>query len=125
MGVRVHLCGRLAIEWNGERLEDALPGRQGRLLFAFLVLHRERPVRRDELLEVLWPDGGPPASGDGALAPPLSRLRKTLGPDRLRGRDELALALPADASIDWEQLGDLVSTAGDQAASQDWDRALG
>ena len=49
MGPRVHLCGRLQVEWDGERLEAAIPGRQGRLLFAYLTLHRERPVRRDEL----------------------------------------------------------------------------
>jgi DNA-binding SARP family transcriptional activator len=51
MRARVHLCGRLEVAWDGERLEGALPGRQGRLLFAFLTLHRERLVRRDELVE--------------------------------------------------------------------------
>ena len=55
---------------GGERLEDALPGNQGRLLFAYLVLHRDRPVRRDELLEVLW-------SGDVA---PVGPRRRALVP---------------------------------------------
>ena len=57
---RIHLCGRLVVEWDGERLERDLPGRQGRLLFAYLVLHRERPVRRDELIEALWSEEGRP-----------------------------------------------------------------
>src|SRR5688572_33346002 len=38
------------------RSDAGLPGRQGRLLLAFLTLHRDRLVRRDELVEALWPD---------------------------------------------------------------------
>jgi len=34
----------------GEQREAAFRGRQGRLLFAYLALHRGRPVRRDELV---------------------------------------------------------------------------
>ncbi len=48
---RISLCGRLSVELEGARPE--LPGRQGRLLFAYLVLQRGRPVRRDELVEAL------------------------------------------------------------------------
>ena len=99
---RIHLCGRLVVEWDGERLERDLPGRQGRLLFAYLVLNRDRPVRRDELIEALWSEEGPPPTGDSLLAPPLSRLRKAIGASRLEGRGELSLALPDDAWIDWE-----------------------
>ena len=99
---RIHLCGRLVVEWDGERLERDLPGRQGRLLFAYLVLSRDRPVRRDELVEALWSEEGPPPTGDSLLAPPLSRLRKAIGASRLEGRGELSLALPPDTWIDWE-----------------------
>src|SRR5215203_1908770 len=102
MGARVHLCGRLQVEWDGERLEEGLPGRQGRLLFAFLVLHRERLVRRDELVEALWSEEGPPPGGDALLRSPLSRLRSALGPGRLEGRGELAIRFPPDAWIDRE-----------------------
>jgi DNA-binding SARP family transcriptional activator len=65
---RVHVGGRLQVEWDGERLEDALPGRQGRLLFVYLTLHRDRPVRRDELVEALW-SAAPPSDGDAPAAP--------------------------------------------------------
>ncbi len=98
---RIHLCGRLVVELAGRRVEDALPGRQGRLLVAYLVLHRHRPVRRDELVEALWGGEGRPPSA-AALGPPLSRLRKVLGPDRLEGRAELRLVLEDDAWVDWE-----------------------
>src|SRR3954454_6172434 len=99
---RIELCGRLLVEIDGEALQGALPGRQGRLLFAYLVMHRSRPVRRDELVEALWAEDGQPASGDALLRPPLSRLRKALGPGRLEGRGELMLVLPPDTWVDWE-----------------------
>src|SRR3982750_1889469 len=99
---RIELCGRLLVEIDGEGLQGALPGRQGRLLFAYLVLNRDRPVRRDELVDALWSEDGHPESADSLLRPPLSRLRKALGPGRLEGRTELTLVLPDDAWIDWE-----------------------
>src|SRR4051812_1463293 len=99
---RIELCGRLLVEIDGEELHGALPGRQGRLLFAYLVINRNRPVRRDELVEALWAEDGQPASGDALLRPPLSRLRKALGPGRLEGRGELALVLPDHTVVDWE-----------------------
>ena len=101
MGTRIELCGQLAVEIEGTRIEGSLRGRQGRLLLAYLVLNRHRPVRRDELVEALWSDAGAPEGGDG-LAPPLSRLRRALGDGRLVGRSELTLVLPGDAWVDWE-----------------------
>lgn len=98
----VTLCGRLTVTWGGDELGESLPGRQGRLLFAYLTLNRGRPVRRDELVEALWADEGLPSGGEALLAPPLSRLRKALGPGRLDGRSELALTLGEHAWIDWE-----------------------
>src|SRR3954468_16835635 len=99
---RIELCGRLLVEIDGEGLQGALPGRQGRLLFAYLVLNRDRPVRRDELVDALWSENGHPESAEELLRPPLSRLRKALGPGRLEGRTELSLVLPDHAWIDWE-----------------------
>ena len=64
--------------------------------------HRDRPVRRDELAEALWSGKGAPPAYESLLAPPLSRLRKALGPGVLEGRSELQLILPEDAWIDWE-----------------------
>jgi DNA-binding SARP family transcriptional activator len=127
MQTRVHLCGHLEILWDGERLEAALPGRQGPLLFAYLTLHRGRPVRRDELIDALWSDEGPPPDGDGLLRPLLSRLRRALGDGRLEGRAELRLVFPDDAWIDWEfarealRAGRVSHGSGDHAAG--WEHA--
>jgi DNA-binding SARP family transcriptional activator/tetratricopeptide (TPR) repeat protein len=108
------------VELQGRRLEDTLRGRQGRLLFAYLALNRDRPVRRDELAEALWSGKGAPPAYESLLAPPLSRLRKALGPGVLEGRSELQLILPADAWIDWEIAPKQVKRARETG---DWDAA--
>src|SRR4051794_21379954 len=117
---RIELCGRLLVEIDGEELHGALPGRQGRLLFAYLVMNRNRPVRRDELVEALWAEDGQPASGDALLRPPLSRLRKALGPGRLEGRTELTLVLPGDAWVDWEVAHDALARTRAALGSNDF-----
>src|SRR5262249_31537034 len=59
LSLRIQVCGRVAIERDGQRLEGALPGRQGRLIFVYLVAHRLRPLTRDELADALWGDAPP------------------------------------------------------------------
>src|SRR5688500_6973436 len=119
---RISLCGRLSVELEGRPVE--LPGRQGRMLIAFLLLHRDRPVRRDELVEALWPDSEPPG-GSEALAPPLSRLRKAMGAERIVGRGELTLVLPEDAWVDWEVAHDAMRRAAAALGAEDWRAAWG
>src|SRR3954453_6334810 len=120
---RIQLCGRLIVELQGRRLEDSLRGRQGRLLFAYLALNRDRPVRRDELAEALWSGRGAPPRYESRPAPPLSRLRKALGPGVLEGRSELQLNLPEDAWIDWEIVHERLKTARAAAPQEAWDAA--
>src|SRR2546423_14487529 len=98
---RIELCGRLLVEIDGEGLHEKLPGRQGRLLFAYLVLNRGRPVRRDELVDALWSENGQPESAEALLRPPLSRLRKALRPGRPEGRARLTLVLHGGAEAHW------------------------
>ena len=90
-GARIQLCGHFVAEIDGTRFEDALPGRRGRLLFAYLILNRIRPLPRDELLMAGWGDDVPAEAGN-ALSVLLSKLRHGLGPDRLRGRTEIGRA---------------------------------
>lgn len=78
--LRLQLCGPLAIEHAaGVIREQALAGRQGRRLWAYLVLERHRPVGRDELAEALWGDDAPDA-WDASLNALVSRLRTVLRP---------------------------------------------
>ncbi|MFL5862738.1 MAG: ATP-binding protein [Solirubrobacteraceae bacterium] len=99
--VHIHLCGHLRLAVSGAARELELRGRQGRLLFAYLVLNRGRPVPRDALVEALWGEEGLPPS-EGALAPILSRLRRAVHPARVEGRDSVALVLPEPAWVDVE-----------------------
>ncbi|MGH2918180.1 MAG: AfsR/SARP family transcriptional regulator [Solirubrobacteraceae bacterium] len=119
---QVQLCGGFAVEIEGRRLEAGIRGRQARLLFSYLALHRQRPVRREELIEALWLDE-PPASPDNALSSLVSRLRKALGHGTIRGRSELWLELPADASVDIESAFEEVQRAEDALERSGWEEA--
>jgi DNA-binding SARP family transcriptional activator len=120
-GTRIQLCGRFLVEIEGRRLDEALPGRQGRLLFGYLVVVRPRPTRREVLTELLWP-GRPPEAGDASLRPLLSRMRRVLG-EQLQGRSELGLDLPLDSHIDVEILGRRLHEAESAIALGRWEAA--
>lgn len=93
-------------------------------MFAYLVANRPRPIARDELKDVLWTNDIPPAH-DSALSGVLSRLRHALGPDIIRGRTEISLALPADAWIDLEAAGEAIHRAECAVESAAWTEAWG
>jgi predicted ATPase/DNA-binding SARP family transcriptional activator len=119
----IRLCGPLMVEIGGRRLERALPSRQGRLLFAYLVLQRERAVSRDELIDALWP-GRAPASPESLLTGLLSRLRRVLGPGVLEGRSQLSVRLVPDAWIDVEVAAHAAARAHEALATGDPGEAL-
>ena len=79
----------------------ALRGRQVRLLLAYLLLNRLRPVGREELIGALWPEDAP-QSQDAALRTLLSRLRSALGTGSVSGRSDLMLVLPEPVWVDFE-----------------------
>jgi SARP family transcriptional regulator, regulator of embCAB operon len=120
--MRIQLCGRLVVRRGEQQIEHELPGRQGRLLFAYLAANRLRRIARSELTGALWP-GEPPAAADSALRALLSKLRATLGRDTLDGRADIRLVLPADAWIDLEAAAAAVHRAESAVALGDWKRA--
>ncbi len=97
---RVQLCGAFAVELSGRRVDKALPGRQGRLLFAYLAVSLQ-PVQRETLVDVLWGDS-PPAGAAAALNVLISKVRAAVGPGLLRGRTELSMTLPHPTYVDVE-----------------------
>ncbi|HEV7807148.1 MAG TPA: AAA family ATPase [Solirubrobacteraceae bacterium] len=119
---RVQLCGEIIVQIDGRRLERGLGGRQSRMLLAYLVLHRTRAIRRDELIEALWPANAP-ADPAGGLNTLVSRLRRALGAGVLHGRSELRLCLPAGADVDVETAASAVSRAEIALERFDWDIA--
>jgi len=105
--VKVFLAGRIAVEVNGAVVEERhFPGRQGRLLFAYLVAEHGRPVPRHELADVLWGDA-PPPTWEKALSVLVSKLRSVLAESGLDGTRALTasfgcyqLDLPEGAWVD-------------------------
>jgi DNA-binding SARP family transcriptional activator len=121
-GTHVQLCGRLVVELRGVRVEQRLPSRQGRILFAYLALQRPRSVARDELIEAIW-GGSAPADHAKALTVLLSKLRAVLGPDVLVGRGDVRLELPPGARVDAEQAILAAHRAESAMVQEDWVRA--
>jgi SARP family transcriptional regulator, regulator of embCAB operon len=121
--VRIQICGTLAIERDGQRLDAELPGRQGRMLFAYLVVNRHRHVPRDEVAEALWREPDPGAI-DTRLNPLLSKLRRVFGTDTVDARSAVRLCLPI-AWVDLEAATEAIHRAESSVAQQDWPRAWG
>lgn len=128
--LRVYLAGRMYLE-DSEAVVDqqAFPGRQGRLAFAYLVCERGRLVSRTELVDLLWPRD-PAAAVDTAVSAIISKLRGLLTRVGLRGVDALSsaggcyeLRLPAHTWVDVEAASDAIHEAetalrrGDAAAA--------
>jgi len=119
--VRVQLCGRFAFTVDGVAVHPALPGRRARLLLAYLAAHRERPVDRAQLLDVLYPDGGPSVAASVNVT--LSKVRALIAPAEIAGRGELQLRLPPGAIVDVERALESVHEAESALAKRDWHRA--
>ncbi len=118
----VQVCGRFVVELGGRRVEQRLPSRQGRALFAYLVLHRAHALGRDELIDAIW-DDAPPRNPAPALTVLLSKLRAAVGADVLVGRGRVHVALPPAARVDVEEALAAVHGAESAVARDDWRRA--
>src|SRR4051812_18809492 len=121
---RIQLCGRLVVELDGRRVEDELPGAKGRLLFAYLVLNRDRRMSRDELLRAVY---GEEASPDRhpSLSVLFSKLRGVIGQELLAGRSEIELVLPRDAFVDVEAAREALHRAESHVAAGEWAESWG
>src|SRR6185503_14802242 len=122
MGWVIRLCGPMGVELGGRSVGSLLPGRQGRLLFAYLILNRDRDCGRPELIDLLWPEQ-PPAAADTALSALLSKLRKALGEGALAGRSELRFVPGADIEVDLELAARAAARAESAVDAHDWAEA--
>ena len=123
--LKVFLAGRVAVETDGGVIDEELfPGRQGRLLFAYLVAEQGRPVPRDELAEALWGEA-PPATWDKALTVIVSKLRGLLAERGIDGANALTgafgcyrLVLPEGTWVDVIVAANAVQRGGGSARSR-------
>jgi DNA-binding SARP family transcriptional activator len=110
--------GSLCIESDGAVIrESEFPGRQGRLLFAYLVCAEGRPVERETIVDLLWP-AAPPAAPEVAIAALVSKLRVLLARAGLPREGSIGgglglyqLRLPAETWIDTSYAAALVQQA--------------
>ena len=121
---RIQLCGRLVIRLEGRRVDDALPGALGQLLFVYLALNRLRRIDRDELLDGVYGEAATP-DHQTRLTVLLSKVRRITGPELLVGRAQLELALPKDAFVDVEAALDALHRAESHVARGEWAAAWG
>jgi DNA-binding SARP family transcriptional activator len=121
---RIQLCGRFVVRLDGRRVEDALAGAKGQLLFVYLVVNRLRRIDRDELLNAVY---GDEATFDHhpRLSVLLSKLRRVVGPELLTGRSQIELVLPPDAFVDVEAALDGLHRAESHVAAGEWAEAWG
>jgi SARP family transcriptional regulator, regulator of embCAB operon len=118
------MCGTLALRIQGRRVEGLLPGRQGRLLFAYLAVNRRQPLPRRVLMESVWPTK-PPAATETAFNALLAKLRKVVGNPLVSGKHEIRLALPPDAWVDVEAAAQALHRAQSAVSLGDWASAWG
>jgi YVTN family beta-propeller protein len=122
----VFLTGRVAAEANGRVLDEArFPGRQGRLLFAYLVAAQSRPVPRDELADAIWGET-PPASWEKALTVIASKLRGLVAEDGITLTNAFGcyrLDLPEGTWVDLFAAASDAEDAEDALAAGELDQA--
>jgi len=120
----VQICGRLVVRLGERRVEGLLPGRQGRVLFVFLVVNRTQDSTTDQLVDALWPNEAP-AGAETTLRALVSKIRRAVGSDALGRGGRYRLELPAGARVDLESALDAVHRAESAVQAQDWRRAWG
>jgi DNA-binding SARP family transcriptional activator len=131
MSVRVSLTGRLEVETDRRTLDAThLPGRQGRVVLAYLIAEHDRLVPSEELAEAVW-GPQPPPTWRPALRGVISRVREFLEAVELPGDDMLTsssgcyqLVLPRDATVDVELAAEEADAAERALAAGDLERAV-
>ncbi|MGD9988122.1 AfsR/SARP family transcriptional regulator [Pseudonocardia sp.] len=121
--VRIQLHGRFALSVDGRPVEQALPGRRGRLLIALLADSRHSPVDRSTVVERLWEPVAPGSGAAATFAALLSKVRALVAPVEIRGRSGLQLVLPENSIVDGAVAGAALHAAEAATAQQDWRRA--
>ncbi|GJF04326.1 AfsR/SARP family transcriptional regulator [Pseudonocardia sp. D17] len=121
--VRIQLHGRFALAVDGRSVEQALPGRRGRLLVALLADARHGPVDRRTVVERLWAPAAPPDGAYATFTALLSKVRALAAPAEIRGRSGLQLVLPEGSIVDGAVAGAALHAAEAATAQRDWRRA--
>ena len=77
-GCEARLLGPFELSLDGTTVGE-WAGTRGRSVLKYLLVHRDRPVRKETLMETFWPGGDPDASRN-CLNVAVSSLRRSLRP---------------------------------------------
>jgi SARP family transcriptional regulator, regulator of embCAB operon len=116
--VDAHLLGPFELHVNGQPVQWR--GNRGPMLLAYLLLHRSRPVSRDTLGGVFWPDAAPDIVRN-RLHVALYGLRRDLRslsqhPIVVHGRAGFSFHRDVDLWLDTEAFNDAFSDARKEAS---------
>jgi YVTN family beta-propeller protein len=114
--VEFRVLGPVEVRADGDAL--ALGGRKQRALLAVLLLHANQSVSRDRLIEALWGDR-PPPSVHQSLDSYVSRLRRTLGHERLLRGPPGYMIVVEPGELDLSRFQELVAAGCEAAARND------
>ena len=116
---------------SGDRASLPLGGRKQRRLLALLLLHANRVVERDQLMESAWGNAPPPSARE-SLDAYVYRLRQLLGHDRIARQDGGYVLRIGPGELDVDEFEQLVARAGEaiqagehRAATAALEQALG
>jgi pimeloyl-ACP methyl ester carboxylesterase/DNA-binding SARP family transcriptional activator len=113
--VRIATMGGFGVSVDGEAVAASAWGsRQARVVCKRLAVAVDRPVRRDELTDVLWPEESDPAKLSARLSVVLSNIRRVLRGGLIADRDTVQLDLAA-VDVDLVPLSEAIAR-GDDAA---------
>ena len=110
--LELRLAGVFGVVRDGVRLADGgLRSRKARTLLKLLAVERARLVSVDQIAEVLW-DGGLPTAPAQSVATLVSRVRRALGSDVIRGgRQGYQLGGGPEIAVDLDEAARLTSHA--------------
>ena len=114
--VRIRVLGTFAVEVDGADVPTAAWGsRNARQVCKRLVVNRGRPVTRDEMIDMLWPDEFDRRRLSARLSVQLSAVRRILGGGVIADRQTVRLDLD-EVSTDLEEFAAAVDDAAIVAA---------
>lgn len=119
--MQVRLLGSMEVTIQGRPVR--LGGRRQRAVLALLLLHANRRISRDRLIEDLW-DGRPPPEAIQTLQSYVSRLRRLLGLEvQISARQGGYVITMPTAALDVERFRDLTERGHRALRSAQYDEA--
>src|SRR6478672_3526654 len=118
--MQFRILGPLEVEGDAGPL--ALGGAKQRAVLAVLLLHANRVVSRDRLIDAVWGERAP-ETANSALQGYVSALRKTLGADLIVTRTPGYVLETTPTSVDVGRFESLVAQGSDALAAGEASRS--